>query len=63
MPIPDEVLQVVAGSENNFHAKVARWMLADGWNVTMNPYYMDQPQNKASEIDLVAEKLWPVMDS
>lgn len=63
MPIPDEVLQLVAGSGNNFHAKVARWMLADGWHVTVSPYYMDQTQNKAREIDLVAEKLWPVMDS
>jgi hypothetical protein len=63
MPVPDEVLKLVAESGNNFHAKVARWMQADGWHVTVSPYYMDQTQNKAREIDLVAEKLWPVMDT
>jgi len=26
----------------------------------ISPYYMDQGQNKAREIDLVAEKLWPI---
>jgi hypothetical protein len=63
MPVPDEVLKIVSESGNNFHAKVARWMQSDGWHVTVSPYYMDQTQNKAREIDLIAEKLWPVMDS
>jgi hypothetical protein len=62
MPIPDEVVQLIAGSGNNFHAKVARWFQADGWHVGISPYYMDQSQSKAREIDLVAEKLWPVHD-
>lgn len=62
MAVPDEVLKLVAESGNNFHAKVARWMQSDGWQVNVSPYYMDQTQNKAREIDLVAEKLWPVMD-
>src|SRR5512143_4062633 len=59
---PEAITKLVAASGNNFHAKVARWMQADGWHVTVSPYYMDQTQNKAREIDLVAEKLWPVMD-
>jgi hypothetical protein len=62
MSVPEEVLRLVSESGNNFHAKVARWLQADGWHVTVSPYYMDQTQNKAREIDLVAEKLWPVMD-
>ena len=62
MSVPDEVLKLISESGNNFHAKVARWMQADGWHVSVSPYYMDQTQNKAREIDLVAEKLWPVMD-
>ncbi len=60
MTVPDEVLRLVAESGNNFHAKVARWMQAAGWHVIVSPYYMDQTQSKAREIDLVAEKLWPV---
>lgn len=62
MSVPAEILKLVSESGNNFHAKVARWMQADGWHVAVSPYYMDQTQNKAREIDLVAEKLWPVMD-
>lgn len=62
MSVPADVQKLVAESGNNFHAKVARWMQTDGWHVAVSPYYMDQTQNKAREIDLVAEKLWPVMD-
>jgi hypothetical protein len=62
MAAPEEVLKLVYESGNNFHAKVARWLLVDGWHVEVSPYYMDQAQNKAREIDLVAEKLWPVPD-
>lgn len=60
MSVPDEVAQLVASSGNNFHAKVARWFKANDWHVVVSPYYMDQTQNKAREIDLVAERLWPV---
>ena len=60
MQVPDEVTQLINSSGNNFHAKVARWFRANGWHVVVSPYYMDQTQNKAREIDLVAEKLWPV---
>lgn len=60
--VPDEVSQLVTNSGNNFHAKVARWLHANEWHVVVSPYYMDQTQNKAREIDLIAEKLWPVRD-
>lgn len=60
--MPDKVSQLVNSSGNNFHAKVARWLYANEWHVVVSPYYMDQTQNKAREIDLIAEKLWPVMD-
>jgi len=60
MPVPDEVSQLVKSSGNSFHAKVARWLHANKWHVVVSPYYMDQTQNKAREIDLIAEKLWPV---
>lgn len=62
MTVPSEVTQLIAGSGNNFHAKVARWLTGSGWHVVVSPYYMDQTQNKAREIDLVAEKLWPITD-
>ena len=60
MGIPNEVTELVRDSGNNFHAKVARWFSDNKWNVIISPYYMDQTQNKAREIDLIAERLWPV---
>ncbi len=58
----DEVDELIRGSGNNFHAKVARWFSENGWHVVVSPYYLDQAQNKAREIDLVAEKLWPIKE-
>lgn len=62
MVVPDEVSKLVRNSGNNFHAKVACWLSDNDWHVVVSPYYMDQTQNKAREIDLIAEKLWPVRD-
>ncbi len=62
MAVPDEITKLIKNSGNNFHAKVARWFSTNGWHIVVSPYYMDQAQNKAREIDLVAEKLWPVKD-
>ena len=62
MAIPAEVTELIQNSGNNFHAKVARWFVANGWHVVVSPYYMDQTQNKAREIDLIVEKFWPIYD-
>ncbi|MES2207285.1 MAG: hypothetical protein V4525_10910 [Pseudomonadota bacterium] len=59
---PNEVLELIATSGNNFHSKVAKWFYDNDWHVIVSPYYMDQTQNKAREIDLIAEKLYPVQD-
>jgi hypothetical protein len=56
--IPQEVLQLVRSSGNNFHAEVARWFHANKWHIVISPYYMDQTQNKAREIGLIAERRW-----
>ena len=60
MGVPKEVADLVKNSGNAFHAKVARWLCDNDWHVVVSPYYMDQTQNKAREIDLIAEKLWEV---
>jgi len=60
MPTPPTVIQLIEGSGNTFHAKVARWFRANGWHTVVSPYYMDQTQAKARELDLVVEKLWPI---
>jgi hypothetical protein len=60
MSIPSAVQELIDGSGNNFHAKVARWLASDGWRIAISPYYMDQGQQKARELDLIAEKQRPV---
>ncbi|RLW63961.1 MAG: hypothetical protein B6D73_14330 [gamma proteobacterium symbiont of Stewartia floridana] len=62
MDVPKDIVDLVRSSGNNFHARVARWLSEQGWHVIVSPYYMDQVQNKAREIDLIAERLWPTTD-
>jgi hypothetical protein len=57
MAVPTEILELIQKSGNTFHAKVARWFIDRGWNVEVSPYYMDQTQGKAREIDLIVEKI------
>jgi hypothetical protein len=60
MSIPSQVQDLIDGSGNTFHAKVTRWFASDGWSTTISPYYMDQSQQKARELDLIVEKLFPI---
>lgn len=62
MTIPQQVQDLIDGSGNTFHAKVAQWLASNDWNIRVSPYYMDQSQQKARELDLVAEKAWPITD-
>lgn len=62
MTISQDIIKLIQNSGNNFHSRVARWFADNGWHVVISPYYMDQVQNKAREIDLVAEKIWPTTD-
>lgn len=58
MSLPQQVQELIDGSGNTFHSKVARWFAEDGWSIAISPYYMDQTQQKARELDLVVEKVW-----
>lgn len=60
MSVPSSVTELIQGSGNNFHAKVARWFHGNGWHTVVSPYYMDQTQSKARELDLIVEKPWPI---
>ncbi|MES1939684.1 hypothetical protein T5B8_05561 [Salinisphaera sp. T5B8] len=59
MSVSDDLRQLIDGSGHNFHARVARWFVDNGWEVTISPYYMDQSHQKAREVDLVAEWVLP----
>lgn len=63
MSIPSEVQDLIDGSGNTFHAKVARWLTSNGWSIAISPYYMDQSQQKARELDLIAEKVSTIRGS
>lgn len=56
MEAPQEITDLIRSSGNNFHSKVARWFQGQGWHTTVSPYYFDQTQGKAREIDLIAER-------
>ncbi len=60
MNIPSEVQELIDGSGNTFHAKVTRWFRSNGWSTIISPYYMDQTQQKARELDLIVEKVLPI---
>jgi hypothetical protein len=62
MTVPASIKELIENSGNNFHAKVARWFRDSGWHIVVSPFYMDQTQSKARELDLIAEKLWPFDD-
>jgi hypothetical protein len=60
--VPSQVQQLIDGSGNTFHARVARWFKEAGWHVRVSPYYLDRTQEKAREIDLVVEKAVEILD-
>ena len=57
-----QVQQLIEGSGNSFHARVARWFKDSGWHVQVSPYYLDRAQEKAREIDLIVEKAFEITD-
>lgn len=62
MTVPEQIDRIINESGNSFHARVAQWLSGDGWHIHVSPYYMDQSQNKAREVDLIAEKAFEIRD-
>lgn len=60
MTTPKTISELIVKSGNGFHSKVAQWFVNQGWHIIVSPYYMDNMQNKAREIDLLAEKHFPI---
>jgi hypothetical protein len=54
--------KIIESSGNSFHSRVAQWLQENDWHVLISPYYMDQSQNKAREIDIIAERTVPITD-
>ncbi|MDK2743353.1 MAG: hypothetical protein NDI90_10585 [Nitrospira sp. BO4] len=60
MSTPSQVQELIDSSGNTFHAKVTRWFASNGWSTIVSPYYMDQSQQKARELDIIVEKVWSI---
>lgn len=60
MSSEEVVKKIIESSGNSFHSRVAQWLQGNGWHVLISPYYMDQSQSKAREIDLIAERTVPI---
>jgi hypothetical protein len=58
----DKVKEIIEESGNTFHFKVLKYLQEKGWKVLISPYYNDHVSGKPREIDLVAEKEFPVYD-
>jgi len=56
----DTVKKIIQKSGNSFHFKVLRHLEELGWQTTISPYYTDNLTNKPREIDLIAEKAFPI---
>ncbi len=56
----EEVKQLIETSGNNFHCKVLNRFKEEDWSVLISPYYNDNVSGKPREIDLIAEKAFPV---
>ncbi|MCQ4163097.1 hypothetical protein [Tahibacter harae] len=54
--------KIIESSGNSLHSRVAAWFKNNDWSLLVSPYYVDQSQNKAREIDLIVEKAVPVLD-
>lgn len=63
MNSPIEIAEaLIKTSGNSFHAQVAQWFQQNDWHVQVSPYYLDQSQGKAREIDLIVEKALSIRD-
>lgn len=56
----DEVRNIISQSGNNFHCQVIKFLKSLGWRILISPYYNDNQTNKPREIDLIAEKSFPI---
>jgi hypothetical protein len=56
----DVLRNIVSESGNSFHCKVVNAFRERGWATLVSSYYIDTATDKSREIDLIAEKSYPV---
>ena len=55
-----KVRNIITESGNSFHCRVATAIRQSGWTVSLSAYYVDAATDKAREIDIIAERLYPM---
>lgn len=61
MQIPKTIENLIKISGNNLHCKVLNHLKRKEWTVLISPYYNDNVSDKPREIDLIAEKEFPIV--
>jgi len=61
MTIPEEITKTINKSDSGFLIETANFLEAQGWTVTISPYYLDSFTGKSREIDLLATKTADVL--
>ncbi|MDP3900167.1 MAG: hypothetical protein Q8Q23_03750 [bacterium] len=57
----DEAIKnIIEKSGHDFHLKISKLLENDGWNIRNSPHYNDPNTNIPREIDIIAEKNFPV---
>jgi len=54
--------EAIKKSGNNLHIKVANFFINQGWKTKLSTYYIDDTTNKPREIDIMAQKIFPIPD-
>jgi hypothetical protein len=57
------ILKLIEQSGNNFHYAVVRFLRAKEWTVSVSPYYSDYVTDQSREVDIIAERSYPVYRS
>jgi len=61
-PKKSKTKEIIEKSGNSFHSRVVRLLRYLKWDVIVSPYYSDNFTDKPREIDIIAEKEFPVVD-
>lgn len=59
----DKIQELINKSGNNLHYEVVNFLREKEWDVVVSPYYNDYTYEKVKEIDILARRNYPVMDS
>jgi hypothetical protein len=56
----NKIDELIKNSGMITHYKIVSVLKNNGWNILVSPYYYDNFSDKAREIDIIAEKLFPL---